>query len=130
MVVLGVPCRIKQCHALVPGQAARILKGGIVLQLGPIAFLEFLPALRPVAEPFAQLCRGRNILVPEINPGVEAGDAPGPDAIHQNPHAVVVTHRLIDALDPDHHEAFSTMRESMGCSTARSASVYSSSTAK
>jgi len=82
---------------------------GPLLQLGAVTALERRPLCRVVAEPFAQLGAGRDLLQPQVHGEFVLLDAPWPDAVDQHPHSVL----LLDEIEKAHPDLFNVLLQIM-----------------
>jgi len=76
---------------------------GVFFHLGAISFLKFCPFGGVMTEPLSKLCRGRNILQPEINTGFLSAQAAWPKSIDENAFAVTRASGLVHSFDLDAH---------------------------
>src|SRR5688500_16163345 len=66
--------------------------------------LELIPLVRIVSEPFSQVGAWRQVLEPGVDLKVVLGDAPWPNAIHQNAPTIALCGRTIGAFQADRHD--------------------------
>lgn len=98
-VARGIEQRDRPAAEQVVQRRKRSLVGS---QLGPIPFLKHSPAIRGMPEPLAELRARRGILAPQRQIGSRLAHATRPQAIHQDPKAVIRFGRWrVDPLESD-----------------------------
>ena len=99
VVVFGVMGAVEQRHRPARQQVRELPdRVRIFAQFLDVAFAKIIPAFRVVAEPLAQRRARRDFLEPQIDGGALLGKPARPDAIDENPRAVVPRRRLVDAF--------------------------------
>ena len=83
-------------------QRAQLLGGRRLFQFFQIAKLELAPAFRVVAEPFAKLAAGRNLLAPFVEGQRLLPDAARPQPLDEHAISVAARSRLVGSLQLDH----------------------------
>ena len=102
IVVLGIARREKERHPAPPDGASKRRDCAIFrIELTRISASELGPPGRVVIEPTAQGGARREILQPEVDPRVRFGDAARPQAVYQDPQAIIVRRLLVGALHFD-----------------------------
>ena len=82
-------------------QVAQLFQRRATPQFSLVARGEFVEPVGPMAVPLAQLLRRRDILAPDTHPRVIFAHSARPNAIDQDPLAVVGTGTFVDPRYPD-----------------------------
>src|SRR3954453_1369289 len=72
-----------------------------MVEFGEVAALEFVPAVRIVAEPLAELMARPDVVQPAVHPQCVPTDAARPQPFNQEPAPALVLLAVVDAGQPD-----------------------------
>src|SRR5215469_13176818 len=102
LIVRLIVCGVDEGQRSLPGELPQATDElAFLRELRLVAAAELLPARRIVAEPFAQLVAGRDLLHPLRDARVGFLHAPWPQPIDEDPSSVVWRRRLVSTFDGD-----------------------------